>query len=113
MVSLVRFIFIPLFMKCNIRKTTGTVLGFFAYDSVFIVLMALMSFSNGFVSSLGSKKKSRHFKLTLPIAMIYGPQAAPEHVRGQIGGYLGTTLVFGLLCGALLSFVLVPLALTV
>jgi len=98
LVSLVRFIFIPLFMKCNVRKTTGSVLGFFEYDSVFIVLMALMSFSNGFVSSL---------------AMIYGPQAAPEHVRGQIGGYLGTTLVFGLLCGALLSFVLVPLALTV
>ena len=40
--------------------------------------------------------------------MIYGPQAAPEKVRGQIGGYLGTTLVFGLLSGALLSIVAVP-----
>lgn len=42
------------------------------------------------------------------LAMIYGPQAAPEKVRGQIGGYLGTTLVFGLLSGALLSIVAVP-----
>ena len=48
-----RFIFMPLFMKCNIAKTTGTVLSFLNYDSVFIVLMALMSFSNGFLSSLG------------------------------------------------------------
>jgi len=88
-----RFIFMPLFMKCHITKTTGTVSAFLNYDSVFIVLMALMSFSNGFVSSL---------------AMIYGPQAAPEKVRGQIGGYLGTTLVFGLLSGALLSIVAVP-----
>ena len=48
-----RFIFMPLFMKCHITKTTGTVSAFLNYDSVFIVLMALMSFSNGFVSSLG------------------------------------------------------------
>ena len=42
--------------------------------------------------------------------MIYGPQAAPEKVRGQIGGYLGTTLVFGLLSGAVISMGLSPLA---
>jgi len=94
--SLCRFIFIPLFMKCNVSKADGgTVFAYFKYDSVFIVFMALMSFTNGFFSSL---------------AMVYGPQAAPEHVRGQVGGYLGTTLVGGLLCGALLSFALVPLA---
>ena len=42
--------------------------------------------------------------------MVYGPQVAPEHLREQIGGYLGTTLVAGLFCGAALSFVLVPLS---
>ena len=43
-------------------------------------------------------------------AMCYGPQVAPEHLREQIGGYLGTTLVGGLFLGACLSFVFVPLS---
>ena len=96
-------------MKCNIAKADGgTVFAYFEYDSVFIVFMALMSFTNGFFSSLG--KCASVLSLYHFLAMVYGPQAAPEHVRGQVGGYLGTTLVGGLLCGALLSFALVPLA---
>lgn len=96
-------------MKCNIAKADGgTVFAYFEYDSVFIVFMALMSFTNGFFSSLG--KCASVWSLYHFLAMVYGPQAAPEHVRGQVGGYLGTTLVGGLLCGALLSFALVPLA---
>ena len=77
---------------------------YFAYDSVFIVFMALMSFTNGFFSSLGKCASLR--PLYSFLAMVYGPQAAPEHVRGQVGGYLGTTLVAGLLCGDLLSLTL-------
>ena len=66
------------------------------------------SFTNGLFSSLGNfySRLSIHPLL----AMVYGQEAAPERVRGQVGRSLGTTLIGGQLFGALLSFAMVPLA---
>jgi len=93
--AVLRFIFVLLFMKCHIAKNDDAPEPWFMSDIIFIIIMALFSFTNGLFSS---------------IAMCYGPQVAPEHLREQIGGYLGTTLVAGLFLGACLSFVFVPLS---
>ena len=96
-------------MKCNVATSDGgTVFAYFAYDSVFIVFMALMSFTNGLFSSLGNFVSG--LSIYPLLAMVYGQQAAPERVRGQVGSSLGTTLVGGQLIGALLSFAMLPLA---
>lgn len=93
--AVLRFIFVILFMKCHIAKNDDAPPIWFQHDAIFIMIMALFSFTNGLFSS---------------IAMCYGPQVAPEHLREQIGGYLGTTLVGGLFLGACLSFIFVPLS---
>jgi len=93
--AVLRFIFVLLFMKCNVAKNEDAPDIWFQSDIIFICIMALFSFTNGLFSS---------------IAMCYGPQVAPEHLREQIGGYLGTTLVAGLFLGACLSFLFVPLS---
>jgi hypothetical protein len=86
---------IPIFFK-SIPNEAEEERGIFgSNDAIFICTMSLMSLTNGLFSS---------------IAMIYGPKTAPEHLREQIGGYLGTTLVFGLFLGALLGIPFVKLA---
>uniref|UniRef100_A0A3B5LVX4 Uncharacterized protein n=1 Tax=Xiphophorus couchianus TaxID=32473 RepID=A0A3B5LVX4_9TELE len=45
-----RLVFIPLLMMCNIPNSKLTVL--FRHDSAFVVIMALFSFSNGYLATL-------------------------------------------------------------
>ena len=100
-----------LFMKCNIAKNEGAPDPWFQSDIIFIIIMALFSFTNGLFSSIGELDHATLSKILMTfLAMCYGPQVAPEHLREQIGGYLGTTLVGGLFLGACLSFVFVPLS---
>uniref|UniRef100_A0AAQ6A7C0 Solute carrier family 29 member 2 n=1 Tax=Amphiprion ocellaris TaxID=80972 RepID=A0AAQ6A7C0_AMPOC len=46
---LLRLVFIPLLMLCNIQDSNLTV---FSHDSCFVIIMALFSFSNGYLASL-------------------------------------------------------------
>lgn len=95
-----RFLLIPVFFKCIPNIVDGVEeprTGVFDNDYIFVISMMLMSFTNGLFSGL---------------AMIYGPKTAPEHLREQIGGYLGTTLVGGLFLGALMGIPFVKLCKT-
>ena len=51
--AVLRFIFVLLFMKCNIAKNDDAPEPWFQSDIIFIIIMALFSFTNGLFSSIG------------------------------------------------------------
>lgn len=53
--AVLRFIFVLLFMKCNIAKNPDAPEPWFQSDIIFIIIMALFSFTNGLFSSIGKK----------------------------------------------------------
>nr|XP_020442961.1 equilibrative nucleoside transporter 2-like [Monopterus albus] len=88
-VVLSRLIFIPLIMMCNVENSKLTVL--FSHDAAFVAILALFSFSNGYLASL---------------CMAYAPQLVRFKDCETAGSLMTFFLVLGLALGASLSFLL-------
>ncbi|XP_056135776.1 equilibrative nucleoside transporter 2-like [Lampris incognitus] len=84
-----RVVFIPLLMMCNISGSSPVTL--FSHDSVFVTIMALFSFSNGYFASL---------------CMSYAPQFVRSKDCETAGALMTFFLALGLSLGASLSFLL-------
>uniref|UniRef100_UPI0037E79605 equilibrative nucleoside transporter 2-like n=1 Tax=Semicossyphus pulcher TaxID=241346 RepID=UPI0037E79605 len=84
-----RLVFIPLFMLCNVQNSRLTVL--FSHDCAFAIIMALFSFSNGYLASL---------------CMAYAPQLVRCKDCETAGSLMTFFLVLGLALGASFSFLL-------
>ncbi|KAM4750609.1 equilibrative nucleoside transporter 2-like isoform 2-T2 [Anableps anableps] len=84
-----RLLFIPLLMMCNIPDSKLTVL--FRHDCAFVAIMALFSFSNGYLASL---------------CMAYAPQLVRSRDCETAGSLMTFFLVLGLAVGASFSFLL-------
>ncbi|XP_074552378.1 equilibrative nucleoside transporter 2-like [Halichoeres trimaculatus] len=84
-----RVVFIPLLMLCNVHNSKLPV--FFSHDCAFVVIMALFSFSNGYLASL---------------CMAYAPQFVRCKDCETAGSLMTFFLVLGLAVGASFSFLL-------
>ncbi|KAF7653533.1 hypothetical protein LDENG_00081700 [Lucifuga dentata] len=84
-----RLLFIPLLMMCNVQNSRLTIL--FHHDCAFVTIMALFSFSNGYLASL---------------CMSYAPQLVRCKDCETAGSLMTFFLVLGLALGASLSFLL-------
>ncbi|XP_026216606.1 equilibrative nucleoside transporter 2-like isoform X3 [Anabas testudineus] len=85
---LARLVFIPLLMMCNIKDSE---LSFFTHDCAFVTIMALFSFSNGYLASL---------------CMAYAPQFVRFKDCETAGSLMTFFLALGLAVGASFSFLL-------
>ncbi|GAA6232832.1 equilibrative nucleoside transporter 2-like [Lates japonicus] len=83
-----RLVFIPLLMTCNIENSRIIL---FSHDCAFITIMALFSFSNGYLASL---------------CMAYAPQFVRSKDCETAGTLMTFFLVLGLALGASFSFLL-------
>lgn len=83
-----RLIFVPLLMLCNVENSTHVL---FSHDLAFVVIMALFSFSNGYLASL---------------CMAYAPQLVRSRDCEAAGSLMTFFLVLGLAVGASFSFLL-------
>jgi len=87
--SILRFVFIPLFLYCNIRPDDRNLTSVaFESDTAYIIIMMLFSVSNGYVSS---------------ICMISGPQMVTGEEAGTAANLMVACLGLGLGVGAFLS----------
>jgi len=87
--SIARFVFIPLFLFCNIRPADrGLTFVAFESDIVYIIIMLLFSVSNGYVGS---------------ICMICGPQVVRAEEAQTAASLMVALLGLGLGTGAFLS----------
>uniref|UniRef100_A0A8C6TG88 Solute carrier family 29 member 2 n=1 Tax=Neogobius melanostomus TaxID=47308 RepID=A0A8C6TG88_9GOBI len=84
-----RVVFVPLLMMCNVPNSKVHVL--FSHDAGFVLLMALFSFTNGYLASL---------------CMAYAPQLVRGKDAETAGSLMTFFLVLGLAVGAALSFAL-------
>lgn len=84
-----RLVFVPLLMMCNVENSKLTV--HFSHDCAFVSIMALFSFSNGYLASL---------------CMIYAPQLVRCKDCETAGSLMTFFLVLGLALGASFSFLL-------
>lgn len=84
-----RLLFIPLLMLCNVPNSNLTIL--FRHDAAFVFIMALFSFSNGYLASL---------------CMAYAPQLVRSKDCETAGSLMTFFLVLGLALGASFSFLL-------
>uniref|UniRef100_A0A665U8E2 Equilibrative nucleoside transporter 2-like n=1 Tax=Echeneis naucrates TaxID=173247 RepID=A0A665U8E2_ECHNA len=84
-----RLVFIPLLMLCNVEKSRLPVI--FRHDFAFITIMALFSFSNGYLATL---------------CMSYAPQLVRCKDCETAGSLMTFFLVLGLAIGASFSFLL-------
>ncbi|KAM7008669.1 equilibrative nucleoside transporter 2-like [Tautogolabrus adspersus] len=84
-----RLIFIPLLMLCNVQNSKLPVL--FTHDIAFVIIMALFSFSNGYLATL---------------CMAYAPQLVRAKDCETAGSLMTFFLVLGLALGAVSSFFL-------
>uniref|UniRef100_A0A8D3BHV3 Equilibrative nucleoside transporter 2-like n=1 Tax=Scophthalmus maximus TaxID=52904 RepID=A0A8D3BHV3_SCOMX len=84
-----RLVFVPLLMMCNVENSRLTVL--FSHDAAFVAIMALFSFSNGYLATL---------------CMAYAPQLVHRQDGETVGSLMTFFLVLGLALGASLSFLL-------
>merc|ERR550532_1172110 len=84
-----RFVFIPLFLFCNLNPT-NRVLTYVAFesDTVYIIIMLLFSISNGYVGS---------------ICMISGPQVVAPEEASTAANLMVACLGLGLGVGAFTS----------
>ncbi|KAL3066384.1 hypothetical protein OYC64_016355 [Pagothenia borchgrevinki] len=87
-----RLVFIPLLMMCNVENSNLTIL--FSHDCAFVTIMALFSFTNGYLATL---------------CMSYAPQLVRSKDCETAGSLMSFFLVLGLALGASLSFLLVKL----
>ncbi|XP_039202962.1 equilibrative nucleoside transporter 1 isoform X1 [Crotalus tigris] len=85
---IIRVIFIPLFMLCNVvdRQNLPVI---FAHDAWYLTFMLLFSFSNGYLASL---------------CMCFGPKKVLSHEAETAGAIMAFFLSLGLALGAILSF---------
>lgn len=84
-----RLVFIPLLMICNVQNSKLTVV--LSHDCAFVTVMALFSFSNGYLASL---------------CMSYAPQLVRLKDCETAGSLMTFFLVLGLAVGASFSFLL-------
>ncbi|XP_069874262.1 equilibrative nucleoside transporter 2-like isoform X1 [Dipodomys merriami] len=83
-----RFLFVPLFMLCNVPERTRLPI-LFKQDAYFITFMLLFAISNGYLVSL---------------TMCLAPRQVLPHEREVAGALMTFFLALGLSCGASLSF---------
>eukprot|EP00049_Salpingoeca_infusionum_P001416 m.48165 g.48165 ORF g.48165 m.48165 type:complete len:495 (-) comp11011_c0_seq2:240-1724(-) len=89
---LLRTVFIPLFILCNVKldhDNTYAGMGLLSNDAFPIVLMLLMSITNGYFGTL---------------VFIYGPSSVAVEYQEQAGTFLVLALTVGLLGGSVLGF---------
>ncbi|XP_039673284.1 equilibrative nucleoside transporter 2-like, partial [Perca fluviatilis] len=87
-----RVVFIPLLMMCNVQDSRLSVFRHvFRHDGAFVTIMALFSFSNGYLASL---------------CMAYAPQLVRSKDCETAGSLMTFFLVLGLALGASFSFLL-------
>lgn len=85
---LVRVIFVPLFMLCNVHPRVNLPV-YFTHDGWFIAFMILFAFSNGYLASL---------------CMCFGPKKVDPSEAETAGAIMAFFLSLGLALGASLSF---------
>ncbi|XP_070590326.1 equilibrative nucleoside transporter 1 [Erythrolamprus reginae] len=85
---IIRVIFIPLFMLCNVQPRCNLPV-IFAHDAWFLIFMLLFSISNGYLASL---------------CMCFGPKKVLSHEAETAGAIMAFFLSLGLALGAILSF---------
>lgn len=83
-----RVIFIPLFMLCNVQPRHYLPV-LFSHDVWYIIFMIFFSFSNGYLASL---------------CMCFGPKKVPPHEAETAGAIMAFFLSLGLALGAAVSF---------
>ncbi|XP_067466594.1 equilibrative nucleoside transporter 1-like [Thunnus thynnus] len=83
-----RVIFIPLFMLCNVQPRHYLPV-LFSHDTWYIIFMIFFSFSNGYLASL---------------CMCFGPKKVPPHEAETAGAIMAFFLSLGLALGAAVSF---------
>nr|XP_020640730.1 equilibrative nucleoside transporter 1 [Pogona vitticeps]XP_020640731.1 equilibrative nucleoside transporter 1 [Pogona vitticeps] len=84
----VRVVFIPLFMLCNVQPRKNLPV-MFAHDAWYIVFMIFFAISNGYLASL---------------CMCFGPKKVQPHEAETAGTIMAFFLSLGLALGAILSF---------
>ncbi|XP_028658861.1 equilibrative nucleoside transporter 2-like [Erpetoichthys calabaricus] len=85
-----RIVFIPLLMLCNVQERTYLPV-IFHHDAVFVILMALFSFTSGYCACL---------------SMSYAPQMVEPQDVETTGALMTFFLALGLSLGGALSFLL-------
>ncbi|NXE20814.1 S29A1 protein, partial [Ardeotis kori] len=85
-----RFIFIPLFMLCNVQPRNYLPV-VFSHDAWYIVFMIIFSISNGYLASL---------------CMCFGPKKVLAHEAETAGAIMAFFLSLGLALGAAVSFLI-------
>lgn len=85
---ILRVIFIPLFMLCNVQPRHYLPV-LFSHDVWYIIFMIFFSFSNGYLASL---------------CMCFGPKKVPPHEAETAGAIMAFFLSLGLALGAAVSF---------
>ncbi|NXV79528.1 S29A1 protein, partial [Atlantisia rogersi] len=85
---LLRVIFIPLFMLCNVQPRTYLSV-VFSHDAWYIIFMIVFSLSNGYLASL---------------CMCFGPKKVLTHEAETAGAIMAFFLSLGLALGAAISF---------
>ena len=95
--SILRFVFVPLFLNCNVQttKTGNGVVPYFDDDLYPILFMVIMAMSNGFLASS---------------AMMNGPDNVPPSSASKAGTLMAFFLELGLVLGCSFSFALQAIA---
>lgn len=83
-----RVIFIPLFMLCNVQPRSHLPV-IFSHDAWYIIFMIFFSISNGYLASL---------------CMCFGPKKVLAHEAETAGAVMAFFLTLGLALGAAISF---------
>jgi len=87
--SLLRLMFLPLFLMCNLSPDTRTIIPVYFYsDTAYIIIMAIFSITNGYVGS---------------VCMISAPQTVREEEAQTAASLMVALLGIGLGTGAFLS----------
>ncbi|NXE04619.1 S29A1 protein, partial [Lophotis ruficrista] len=85
-----RFVFIPLFMLCNVQPRNYLPV-VFSHDAWYIMFMIIFSISNGYLASL---------------CMCFGPKKVLAHEAETAGAIMAFFLSLGLALGAAVSFLI-------
>ncbi|VDK55210.1 unnamed protein product [Anisakis simplex] len=86
---LIRLSLIPLMMFCNYRPARRTWPVYFTSEYVYFVFAIIMSFTNGYFSSLG---------------MMYAPKSVDKSKAAVAGMMSAFFLIFGICCGVAFTF---------
>lgn len=93
--SILRFVFIPLFLMCNANPTNRTYTSnYFTSDTAYIAIMSAFSLTNGYLAN---------------VAMISAPQTVIPEEKATAASIMVALLGLGLGSGALLSSAVVSL----